>query len=131
MFEDRVDAALKLCPKIIDDANDKNVLGVGLFRGGLVVAATIAQKLNLKYSPLIVKKLSFPQNPELAFGAMLTLSDVYINNKYILTAENDPLNISFVVSDLGNISETNTVTVTTYDQVYNKSSASASFVFVK
>jgi penicillin-binding protein 1C len=58
-------------------------------------------------------------------------TDVYINNKYVLTSTIDPLNISFVVSDLGNISETNTVSVTTYDRVYNKSSASAPFSFVK
>ena len=56
-----------------------------------------------------------------------TKTEVYLNNKYVLTANIDPLNISFVPADVSSLSATNTVMVTLYDSVYNKTQASVSF----
>lgn len=39
-------------------------------RGGVMVADAVSQKLNLPLSVIIIKKLSAPQNPELAIGAV-------------------------------------------------------------
>ena len=54
-------------------------------------------------------------------------TEVYINGKYILTSEKDPLNISFFPSDVGNLSGENALTVKLYDTVFNKSMASTTF----
>ena len=54
-------------------------------------------------------------------------SELYINNKYILTNESDPLNISFVPADISDLSATNTITIILYDTAYNKGQASLSF----
>ncbi len=54
-------------------------------------------------------------------------TEVYLNGKYILTSEKDPLNISFFPSDIGNLSGENTLAVTLYDSVFNKSTASTTF----
>jgi membrane carboxypeptidase/penicillin-binding protein PbpC len=54
-------------------------------------------------------------------------SDVYLNGKYVLTAETDPFNISFVPADVSSLSETNTISITLYDSVLNKGQASVDF----
>ncbi len=55
-------------------------------------------------------------------------SVVYLNGKYVTTAENDPFNISFVPADIGNLSSNNTLTVTLYDNVYNQGQASVDII---
>ena len=54
-------------------------------------------------------------------------TEVYLNDKYILTNETNPLNISFVPSDVGNLSQTNKLSVVLYDSVYNKGYATVDF----
>lgn len=54
-------------------------------------------------------------------------TEVYLNDKYVLTKEYDPLNISFVPADVGNLSPTNTISVVLYDSVYNKGQDSLRF----
>jgi penicillin-binding protein 1C len=54
-------------------------------------------------------------------------TEVYLNGKYALTADKDPLNISFVPADIGSLSKTNTISVTLYDSVFNKGQASVNF----
>ncbi len=58
-------------------------------------------------------------------------TDVYLNGKYVLTSEKDPLNISFFPADVGNLSDTNTLAVTVYDSVFNKGLATTTFSIVK
>lgn len=54
-------------------------------------------------------------------------TEVYLNGKYVLTAETNPLNISFVPADVSNLSTTNTISVILYDSIYNKGQASVDF----
>lgn len=54
-------------------------------------------------------------------------SEVYLNGRYVLTSERDPLNISFFLADIGGISENNTLSVTLYDSVFNKATATTTF----
>jgi hypothetical protein len=54
-------------------------------------------------------------------------TEVYLNGKYVLTSENDPLNISFFPSDVGGLGESNTLSVTLYDSVFNKGTATTTF----
>ncbi|MEA2715049.1 MAG: penicillin-binding protein [Candidatus Parcubacteria bacterium] len=54
-------------------------------------------------------------------------TEVYLNNKYVLTAEANPLNISFVPADISSLSASNTLSVVVYDKVFNKGEASVNF----
>lgn len=54
-------------------------------------------------------------------------TEVYLNNKYVLTSQTNPLTISFVPADVSSLSATNTLMVILYDTVSNKSQASVNF----
>lgn len=54
-------------------------------------------------------------------------TELYLNGKYVLTSETNPLNISFVPADVGVSSTANTLSVTLFDSVYNKGQASVTF----
>ncbi|MEK7641985.1 MAG: transglycosylase domain-containing protein [Patescibacteria group bacterium] len=54
-------------------------------------------------------------------------TEVRLNGKYILTSDKDPLNISFFPSDVGSLDDENTLSVTLYDSVFNKSTATTTF----
>ena len=55
-------------------------------------------------------------------------TELYINGKYILTSEKDPLNISFIPGDVAELSsDSNTLSVVVYDSVWNKGQASINF----
>ena len=51
----------------------------GLARGGVPVAAVIAEELDLPLEVLIVRKLGAPANPELAAGAVADLGGFAVN----------------------------------------------------
>jgi len=78
MFTNRKQAALLLA-KALEKYNDKNVLILGIPRGGAETAYYIAQQLHAELSLLIVRKLSYPQNPEYAFGAIAEDGTIYYN----------------------------------------------------
>ncbi|HLC51280.1 MAG TPA: phosphoribosyltransferase family protein [archaeon] len=67
MFKNRVDAGKRLAKKL---AHFKNPVILGVPRGGVVVAATVAKELKAKLSAIIVRKLPAPDNEELAIGAV-------------------------------------------------------------
>ncbi|MFA6601417.1 MAG: transglycosylase domain-containing protein [Candidatus Paceibacterota bacterium] len=50
-------------------------------------------------------------------------TEVYLNGKYLLTADKDALNFSFVPADVTTLSSTNTLSVTVYDTALNKGQA--------
>lgn len=54
-------------------------------------------------------------------------TEVYLNGKYVLTADKDPLNISFFPSDVGGLGNENTLSITLYDSVFNKTTATTTF----
>lgn len=55
-------------------------------------------------------------------------TEVYLNGKYVLTSNQNPLNFSFVPQDIGDLYEKNTLSVTVYDSVYNRAQASTEFI---
>jgi putative phosphoribosyl transferase len=70
MLRDREEAGELLAGRLTEYAGRADVLVVGLPRGGAVVAAVIARRLQLPLDLLIVRKLGVPANPELALGAI-------------------------------------------------------------
>ncbi len=54
-------------------------------------------------------------------------AEVYVNGKYILTDDQDPLNISFVPEDAGTLSQKNTISIVLFDSAYNQARTSVDF----
>jgi putative phosphoribosyl transferase len=70
IFHDRLEAGERLAAALhkYRDLSDGVVLGIP--RGGIVIARTIASELNLPLGVCPVRKLGAPGNPELALGAV-------------------------------------------------------------
>lgn len=69
MFKDRHQAGRLLAEKLLS-YHGKNGLVMGLARGGVAVAKTLADDLNLPLDVLVVKKIGAPGQEELALGAL-------------------------------------------------------------
>ncbi len=79
MFASRVAAGKLLASKLKNLQVSAQVV-YGITRGGVVVAAEIAQSLKLPLIPLPVKKLGAPNNPELALGAVAPDAIQYLDS---------------------------------------------------
>ncbi len=79
LFSDRHDAGKQLALELKKYKGRKNVLVLGLTRGGVVTACEIASFLELPINVVIVKKIGAPGNPELALGAIAELGDGVFN----------------------------------------------------
>jgi putative phosphoribosyl transferase len=69
IFEDRYTAGLQLAEMIVK-AKPVNPIVYAIPRGGVIVAAPIAQKLGCPLDVAIAKKIVLPTNPETALGAV-------------------------------------------------------------
>jgi predicted phosphoribosyltransferase len=73
-FNDRetaADSLTKLLKNHVRDFSSKDILVLGIPRGGVVMADIIARKLNANFDIIVTRKLRAPQNKELALGAIL------------------------------------------------------------
>ena len=69
MFHDRAEAGRALGRRLRDERLDDPVI-LGLPRGGVVVAAEVADALDAPLDVMVARKLGVPWQPELAFGAV-------------------------------------------------------------
>ncbi len=69
LFDDRVDAGRQLA-KHLESFRGKDIVVLGLPRGGVPVAFEVAKALRAPLDVLVVRKLGVPFQPELAFGAI-------------------------------------------------------------
>lgn len=69
MFKDREDAGKRLA-KALEGYKNKDVLVLGIPRGGVIVAYYVAKRLNAQFSVVVARKLPYPNNPEAGFGAV-------------------------------------------------------------
>ena len=69
-FADRAEAGLILAGKLTTYSGRHDVIGLGLPRGGVPVAAAVASALKLPFDVLVVTKISTPWEQELAMGAV-------------------------------------------------------------
>ena len=69
-FTDRKDAGRKLARALQKYEGRKNLIVLGLPRGGVPVAYEVAKALSCPLDVFLVRKLGTPQNPELAMGAI-------------------------------------------------------------
>jgi putative phosphoribosyl transferase len=70
LWIDRRDAGRQLARRCCDLRGRESTVLVGLPRGGVAVAAAMAEELNLPVLPWAVRKLADPTWPELAIGAV-------------------------------------------------------------
>ena len=89
LFFDRRDAGFKL-GSALQDAFDASALVLGLALGGVVVAASVARRLQTDLDVLVVRKLGAPQSEELAIGAVTTDGGLYLNEEIIRWLEVRP-----------------------------------------
>jgi putative phosphoribosyl transferase len=80
VFIDRRDAGIALGKILEKKYKDKNVLVLGIPRGGVVIAHEIAKILNGELSVVITKKLPYPLREELAIGAAAEDGSVYLTS---------------------------------------------------
>ena len=69
LFDDRFDAGRQLAERL-EPLRGKDIVVLGLPRGGLPVAFEVAKALEAPLDVLVVRKLGVPFQPELAFGAI-------------------------------------------------------------
>jgi putative phosphoribosyl transferase len=70
MFKDRTAAGNTLASELTCEQYD-NICLLAVPRGGVVVAAPIALKLNTSLGVLVTRKIGHPLNPEVAIGAVM------------------------------------------------------------
>ena len=78
MFQDRKEAGLRLAEKLRPYRHKKDTLVLAIPRGGVEVGYYLARELKLPLDIIVVKKLGYPGNEELALGAVGT-EGVYIH----------------------------------------------------
>lgn len=69
-FRDRSDAGRRLAARLAHHAGDPSLLVLGLPRGGVPVAAEVANALGAPLDVYVVRKLGVPDQRELAMGAI-------------------------------------------------------------
>lgn len=69
LFRDRVEAGIQLAEALREKRDDSWVV-LGVPRGGVPVAAVVAETLDLPLDIVLVRKLGMPERPELAMGAV-------------------------------------------------------------
>lgn len=72
IFRDREEAGRKLAEQLSAYANRKDVIVLGIPRGGVPVAQEVAKGLNAPLDIFVSRKLGVPWQEELAFGAIAT-----------------------------------------------------------
>ncbi len=78
-FKDRRDAGEELGIYLESKYKDQNPLVIGIPRGGIETAWYVARKLKAQLSLIVSKKLPFPGNKELGFGAIAEEGFVYVS----------------------------------------------------
>ena len=81
-YEDRIHAGRVLADRL-GPYRGKNVLVLGIPRGGVPVAAEVARRLEADLDVIVARKLGAPDQPELAIGAVTANGGEFINEKIL------------------------------------------------
>ncbi len=93
LFRDRTHAGQELAKEILlqmsleHPTEDRKIVIYALPRGGVPVAVPIAQRLQSPLSVIVAKKITLPDNPELALGGVTS-------DGYVLWSKRKPPNFS-------------------------------------
>lgn len=78
-FADRIEAADKLADKL-EPYHGQRPLVLGIPRGGVVLAARIAERLEGEVDVVLTHKLGAPGEPEVAIGAIDESGQIFLND---------------------------------------------------
>ena len=81
-FQNREQAG-KLLAQELADFQDKEAVVLGIPRGGIVVAKSLAQELRADLDIIISRKLGAPGQSELAIGALAENGEIFINQNVV------------------------------------------------
>lgn len=81
MFRDRAQAGAALAAALPELRKKTNATVIGLAKGGVVVAAEMANLLGLPLDTLCVRKVPLPGYPELAMGAVAPMGERFTNRR--------------------------------------------------
>jgi putative phosphoribosyl transferase len=81
-FQDRIDAGRVLAERL-GTYRGKDVLVLGIPRGGMPVAAEVARRLEGELDVLVARKLGAPGQPELAIGAVTANGGEFVNEEMV------------------------------------------------
>lgn len=99
IFKDRKTAGQFLAKKLYKFKARKDVLVLGIPRGGVVVANEIAKKLKLPLDIVITRKIGAPNQPELALGAVDPNGLVVWDNGLLTQLELKISNLKFKIDE--------------------------------
>jgi len=83
VYRDRKDAGKRLAESLMHYRGKSDVIVLGLPRGGVTVAYEVARRLQCALDIIIVRKIGFPGNPELAAGAVSETGSVVYNEDVV------------------------------------------------
>ncbi len=86
MFRDRDDAGQQLARALAHYARRPDVVVLGLPRGGVVVAARVAEELDAPVDVVVARKIPAPGHRELAMGALAVWDgrDAVVRNEHVI-----------------------------------------------
>ena len=85
IYKDRKDAGLQLASRLTKYKDREDVLVLALPRGGVVIGYEVAKALNCLLDIIIIRKIGFPGQSELAIGAVSETGTVVLNEDIIST----------------------------------------------
>lgn len=96
IFTNRTEAGRKLALRLRDYANRKDVIVLGIPRGGVPVAFEVARMLKVPLDVLVLRKLGVPGHEELGFGAIASGGIRALDPEIIEALRISPLDIELV-----------------------------------
>jgi putative phosphoribosyl transferase len=81
-FRDRIEAGRALAERL-GMYRGKDILVLGIPRGGMPVAAEVARRLGAELDVLVARKLGAPGQPELAIGAVTANGGEYVDEEMV------------------------------------------------
>lgn len=94
-FRDRTDAGRRLA-ELLTAYREQDPLVLALPRGGVPVAAVVADSLGAPLDVILVRKLGLPQQPELAMGALGERGVRVLNDDVIAATDTTPAALAAV-----------------------------------
>ena len=98
LFTDRRDAGRQLATRLQRFRGRADVIVLGLPRGGVPVAAEIAEALDLPLDVFVVRKLGVPGQEELAMGAVASGGSLVVNEEIVRLARVRPQDFDAVTA---------------------------------
>lgn len=99
IFKDRKAAGKLLAKHLKQYKGKKNTIVLGIPRGGVIVAAEVAESLNLPLDIIVTRKIGHPYQPELAVGAVDADGSVVWDNQLLKQLEFKISNLKFKIED--------------------------------